>query len=80
MSVLICLLLRSGYVSIKFQNAPLNMAPKWNSVSHLEKKGKRKVQDVPQSQTAALPRHREEDETDKTKQAEIEQTYEKHQD
>ena len=33
-----------------------------------------------QSQTAALPRHQEEDETDKTRQAQIEQTYEKHQD
>ena len=44
------------------------------------KKGKRKVQGVPQSQTAALPRHQEEEETDKTKQAQIKQTYEKHQD
>ena len=30
------------------------------------------------SQTAALPRHQEEEQTDKTKQTEIEQTYEKH--
>ena len=43
------------------------------------KKSKRKVQGVPQSQTAALPRHQEEEETDKTKQAQIEQTYEKQQ-
>ena len=42
------------------------------------KKSKRKVQGVPQSQIAALPRHQEEEETDKTKQAQIEQTYEKH--
>ena len=42
------------------------------------KKGKRKVHGVPQSQTAALPRHQEEEETDKSKQAQIEQTYEKH--
>ena len=42
-----------------------------------KKKGKRKVQGVPQSQTAALPRHQEEEETDKTKQEQIEQTYEK---
>ena len=41
-------------------------------------KGKRKVQGVPQSQTAALPRHQEEEETDKSKQAQTEQTYEKH--
>ena len=42
------------------------------------KKGKRKVQGVPQSQTAALLRHQEEEETDKSKQVQIEQTYEKH--
>ena len=42
------------------------------------KKGKRKVQEVPQSQTAALPRPQEEEETDKSKQAQTEQTYEKH--
>ena len=41
-------------------------------------KGKRKVQGVPQSQTAALPRPQEEEETDKSKQAQNEQTYEKH--
>ena len=44
----------------------------------LWKKGKRKVQGVPQSQTAALPRPQEEEETDKSKQAQTEQTYEKH--
>ena len=43
-----------------------------------KKKGKRKVQGVPQLQTAALSRYQEEEETDKTKQAQIEQTYEKH--
>ena len=42
------------------------------------KKGKRKVQRVPQLQTAALPRSQEEEETDKSKQAQTEQTYEKH--
>ena len=41
-------------------------------------KGKRKVQGEPQSQTAALPRPQEEEETDKSKQAQTEQTYEKH--
>ena len=45
-----------------------------------KKGGKRKVQGMPQSQTAALPRHQEEEKTDKTKQVQIEQTYEKHQD
>ena len=39
--------------------------------------GKRKVQGMPQSQAAALPRHQEEKETDKTKQAQIEQMCEK---
>ena len=36
--------------------------------------GKRKVQGVPQLQTAAIPRHQEEEEIDKSKQAQIEQT------
>ena len=36
---------------------------------YINKKGKRKVQGVPQSQTAALPRPQEEEETDKSKQA-----------
>ena len=44
----------------------------------LKKKSKRKVQGVPQSQTAVLPRPQEEEETDKSKQAQTEQTYEKH--
>ena len=42
------------------------------------RKGKRKVQGVPQSQTAALSRPQDEEETDKSKQAQTEQTYEKH--
>ena len=33
---------------------------------------------MPQSQTAALPKNQEEEVTDKSKQAQIEQTYEKH--
>ena len=37
-----------------------------------------KVQGVPQLQAAALPRHQEEEETDKTKQTQMEQMYEKH--
>ena len=37
------------------------------------KKGKRKAQGMPQSQTAALPRPQEEEETDKFKQAQTEQ-------
>ena len=45
---------------------------------HIWKKGKRKVQGVPQSQTAALPRPQKEEEADKSKQAQTEQTYEKH--
>ena len=43
-----------------------------------KKKGKRKVQGMPQSKTAARPRHQVEEETNKTKQAQIEQTYEEH--
>ena len=49
-----------------------------NTIYQFIKKGKRKVQGVPQSQTAALPRPQEEEETDKYKQAQTEQTYEKH--
>ena len=45
----------------------------------VKKKGKKKVQGVPQSQTWAPPRHLEEEETEKNKQAHIEQTHEKHQ-
>ena len=40
------------------------------------KKGKKNVQEEQQSQVAALPRHQEGEETDKTKQAQIKQTYE----
>ena len=43
-----------------------------------KKKGKRKVQEVPQSQAVALPRHQKKEETDK--QGQIEQMYKKHQD
>ena len=42
------------------------------------KMGKRKVQEVPQSQAVAHLRNEEEEETDKTKLVQIEQTYEKH--
>ena len=45
-----------------------------------KKGGKRKLQGVPQLQTAAHPRNKEEEETDKSKQAQIKQTYEKNQD
>ena len=43
-----------------------------------EVKKSKRVQGVPQSQAATLPRYQEEEETDKTKQAQIEQTYKKH--
>ena len=39
---------------------------------------KKCTRQVPQSQTAALPRPQEEEETDKSKQAQSKQTYEKH--
>ena len=48
------------------------------SIFQYNKKAKRKIQGVPQSQTAAIPRPQEEEETDKSKQAQTEQTYEKH--
>ena len=43
-----------------------------------QNKVKRKVQVVPQSLAAALPRHQEEQQTDKPKHAQNEQMYEKH--
>ena len=71
---------RSFFVYKVFNNITFRVviftSPK--DIVTIEKKGKRKVQGVPQSQTAALPRHQEEEETDKSKQAQIEQTYEKH--
>ena len=48
------------------------------SIFLIFRKGKRKVQGVSLLQAAALPRYQEEEETDKTKQPQIEQTYEKH--
>ena len=59
---------------IQAQMQELQIKQHYSSIN----KGKRKVQGVPQSQTAALPRHQEEEEADKSKQAQIEQTYEKH--
>ena len=41
------------------------------------KKVREKVQRVPQLQVAALPRHQGDEETDKSKQAQVEQTYDK---
>ena len=41
----------------------------------MKEKGKRKVQEVPQSQTAALPRPQEEEETDKSKQGQTNRTH-----
>ena len=45
----------------------LPLASKWAELTIYEKQGKRKVQGIPQSQPAALPRHQEEEKTDKTK-------------
>ena len=71
-----------------FQELGLSMIPNRHSYNKevlTYKKGKRKVQEVPQSQVAAHPRHEEEEETDKTKKkkkkkkkTQIEQMYEKH--
>ena len=36
------------------------------------------LQGMPQSQTAALPRHQKKEETEKNKQTQTEQTHEKH--
>ena len=47
------------------------------SIAQLLKKVREKSRECHKSQTAALPRHQDEEETDKPKQAQIEQTYEK---
>ena len=59
----------------------ISRSARWPSILELNrysKKDKRKVQGVTQSQTTALPRPQEEEETDKSKQAQTKQTYEKH--
>ena len=58
--------------------SPLGSLASTDNICIYRKKGKRKVQGVPQSQTTALPRPQEEEETDKSKQAQTEKTYEKH--
>ena len=49
-----------------------------NMYIEIYKKGKRKVQGMPQSQPTALPKPQEEEEADKSKQTQTKQTYEKH--
>ena len=67
-------------LNIAKQMTPSIPPPKWTeiyktllSLSYTKKKEREKS-----GECAALPRHQEEEETDKTKQAEIKQTYEKH--
>ena len=60
------------------KNSRMQQLSTYSKGKGILKKGKRKVQGVLESQTAALPRPQEEEETDKSKQAQIEQTYEKH--
>ena len=67
------LTLQSTYISEREKKGSLGVR-----FAYFPKKGKRKVQGVPQSQIAALPRPQEEEETDKSKQAQTAQTYEKH--
>ena len=47
---------------------------------NISKKVNRKVQGMPQSQTAANPRHKEEEKKDKNIHAQNKQMYEKHKD
>ena len=74
--VLIITMLRRDLSVLNANSVDTDQTPHWSWSILVVKKGKRKVQGVLQSQTAALPRHQEENETDKSKQ--IEQTYEKH--
>ena len=68
----------NSHFCLYFDVSYFNQADIIETLNSTSKKGKRKVQGVPQSQTAALPRPQEEEETDKSKQAQIEQMYEKH--
>ena len=68
---------REGILKMVFEFSPAGIIGAGKEPTST-KKGKRKVQGVPQSQTAALPRPQEEEETDKSKQAQTEQTQEKH--
>ena len=62
----------------KYHMSPIQTCKVRNVYKHISKKGKRKIQGVPQSQAAAHPRHQKKEEIDKTKQAQLEQTFEKH--
>ena len=64
---------KSPYVTLLVRR--LVLAALEHNIVFRAKKGKRKIQGVLQLQTVALHRHQEEEETDKTKQAQIEQTY-----
>ena len=69
--------MRTEFLCISVLRVASGPRMKLASCKNALKKGKRKVQGVPQSQTSALPRPQEEEKTDKSKQAQIEQTYEK---
>ena len=75
----VLVLVSKRYIALRVEQFETECEILWVKVEIVgSKKGKRKVQGVPQSQTAALPRPQEEEETDKSKQAQTEQTYEKH--
>ena len=63
------------YMAQKVLSSKKKKKKRKKSARRNTEKGKRKFQGVPQSQAAALPRHQREEETDKTKQTQIEQTY-----
>ena len=55
-----------------YNTAHIDRQLKWSVCDSARKQnGKRKVLGVPLSQTAALTKHQEEEETDKTKQAQV---------
>ena len=63
------------FLSENFQFLEMLFSIDLNRCVFVIKKAKRKVQGLPQLQTAALPRHQEEEEIDKTKQAQTEQMH-----
>ena len=65
-------------IRIRYSPLQTKLQSLYSTVHNKPKKVREKFLGVPQSHTAALPRRQEEEKTDKTKQVQIEQTYEKH--
>ena len=63
---------------VSYQKGKRKLSPGSGSATNTKKKEREKSSKCHNHKPQPLPRHQEEEETDKTKQAYIEQTYEKH--